>query len=41
MGILQQLKENVEASLGEVCLDSVLAFDEVTVEVAPENIKSA
>ena len=41
MEILQQLKENVEASLGEVCLDSTLAFDEVTVEVAPENIKSA
>ena len=41
MGTLQQLKENVEASLGEVCLDSVMAFDEVTVEVAPENIKSA
>jgi NADH-quinone oxidoreductase subunit C len=41
MGILHKLKENVEASLGEVCLDSVLAFDEVTVEVAPENIKSA
>lgn len=41
MGILQQLNENIEISLGEVCLDSVLAFDEVTVEVAPENIKSA
>ncbi len=41
MGTLQQMKENVEASLGEVCLDSVMAFDEVTVEVAPKNIKSA
>lgn len=41
MGILQHLKQNVENCLGDACLDSMLAFDEVTVEVAPDNIKDA
>ena len=41
MNSLEQLKSNVEACLGDLCLESKLAFDEVTVEVAPENIASA
>ena len=38
---LEQLKQSVEACLGELCQASKLAFDEVTVEVAPENIVAA
>jgi len=41
MGTLKRLKKNVKACLGDLCLDSALAFDELTVEVAPENIKAA
>jgi NADH-quinone oxidoreductase subunit C len=41
MSTLQQLKKSVESCLGDACLDSVLAFDELTVEVAPDNVKSA
>ena len=38
---LEQLKQSVEACLGDLCQASKLAFDEVTVEVAPENIVTA
>jgi NADH-quinone oxidoreductase subunit C len=41
MGTLKRLKKSVKNCLGELCLDSKLAFDELTVEVAPENIKTA
>jgi NADH-quinone oxidoreductase subunit C len=41
MNHLEKLKKRVVKCLDDACLDSVLAFDEVTVEVAPENIKSA
>lgn len=41
MSHLEQLKDRVEACLGDMCQDSKLAFHELTVEVAPENIKAA
>ncbi|MCP4008540.1 MAG: NADH-quinone oxidoreductase subunit C [Proteobacteria bacterium] len=41
MSRLKKLKKSVKACLGDLRLDSKLAFDELTVEVAPENIKAA
>lgn len=41
MDNLEQLKHNVEACLGDLCLDSKLDFGELTVEVAPETILQA
>ncbi|MEE9446820.1 MAG: NADH-quinone oxidoreductase subunit C [Arenicellales bacterium] len=41
MSRLEQLSADVKACLGAQCLSNETAFDEVTVEVAPENIKAA
>ena len=41
MSRLKKLEKCVVKCLGDLCLGTKLAFDEVTVEVAPENIKPA
>lgn len=41
MSRLEELRKHVETCLGESLQDSKLAFDELTVDVAPENIKAA
>ncbi len=41
MDTLEKLKHSVETCLGELCQASNLAFEEVTVEVAPETIVAA
>ncbi len=41
MSKLTSLRSAIDACLGEQLLDTKLAFDELTIEVAPENIKSA
>ena len=41
MSRLTELQSNIDACLGKQVLDSKLAFDELTIEVAPENIKAA
>jgi NADH-quinone oxidoreductase subunit C len=41
MSRLEELNNAVSACLGELSLNSVLEFDELTIEVSPENIKAA
>jgi len=41
MSRLEQLKHAVEACLGDKLLDSHLEFDELSIELAPGNIKTA
>lgn len=41
MNRLATLQSALDTCLGQQLLDNQLAFDEVTIEVAPENIKSA